>query len=347
MIGFFRRIRKKLADDNQLLKYSSYAVGEIVLVVIGILIALSINNWNENRKQEEGFKLYIEQAFNSISADLAMLQEMKEIFVSERVMIDSLINKPETFRKEQIPTLLFLLSWGNIGERDFKIALLPTEIDINNNSRVQKSLHSRIIELKHMLTNASLRGFDDLRLGNYLLDNHDILPPPSSHMTYNYDQIPNSFYSQYEINRVYELVLTKKVIKELKYADLGKEQIINSVNAWIDYGSDLIEVLKEHHSLFNDVGIVGTSFESDWELSVPLQVDTKDDYIWSSTLYLKEGEVKFRTNNNWVQNWGGTTFPEGKAIWHSGPNIKVDKAGTYKIILDLDENTYLFELIDD
>ena len=53
MIGFFRKIRKKLADDNQFLKYSRYAIGEILLVVVGILIALQINNWNENRKIKE------------------------------------------------------------------------------------------------------------------------------------------------------------------------------------------------------------------------------------------------------------------------------------------------------
>jgi hypothetical protein len=50
MIGFFRKIRKQLADDNQFFKYSRYAIGEILLVVIGILIALQINNWNENSK---------------------------------------------------------------------------------------------------------------------------------------------------------------------------------------------------------------------------------------------------------------------------------------------------------
>jgi hypothetical protein len=50
MINFFRKIRKKLADDNERLKYMRYAIGEIVLVVIGILIALQINNWNEERK---------------------------------------------------------------------------------------------------------------------------------------------------------------------------------------------------------------------------------------------------------------------------------------------------------
>ena len=47
MIPFFRKIRKKMADDNQALKYIRYAIGEIVLVVIGILIALQINNWNK------------------------------------------------------------------------------------------------------------------------------------------------------------------------------------------------------------------------------------------------------------------------------------------------------------
>ena len=50
MIKFFRKIRQKLLSENKLRKYLVYAAGEIVLVVIGILIALSINNWNEDRK---------------------------------------------------------------------------------------------------------------------------------------------------------------------------------------------------------------------------------------------------------------------------------------------------------
>ena len=55
MIKFFRKIRQQLLSDGKFSKYLIYALGEIVLVVIGILIALSINNWNEERKlhQEE------------------------------------------------------------------------------------------------------------------------------------------------------------------------------------------------------------------------------------------------------------------------------------------------------
>lgn len=52
MIKFFGKIRQKLIEKFKIQSYFVYAFGEIVLVVIGILIALQINNWNENRKQE-------------------------------------------------------------------------------------------------------------------------------------------------------------------------------------------------------------------------------------------------------------------------------------------------------
>jgi hypothetical protein len=56
MIKFFRKIRQSLLSEGKMGKYFKYAIGEIILVVIGILIALQINNWNQNRindKQEQ------------------------------------------------------------------------------------------------------------------------------------------------------------------------------------------------------------------------------------------------------------------------------------------------------
>ena len=53
MLSFFRKIRKNMADDNRPLQYARYAIGEIVLVLVGILIALQINNWNEERKEQK------------------------------------------------------------------------------------------------------------------------------------------------------------------------------------------------------------------------------------------------------------------------------------------------------
>jgi len=53
MIKFFRKIRYDLMEKNKTGKYLKYAIGEIILVVLGILIALSINNWNENKKERK------------------------------------------------------------------------------------------------------------------------------------------------------------------------------------------------------------------------------------------------------------------------------------------------------
>ena len=65
MIKFFRKIRQNMIQENKVSKYILYAIGEIVLVVIGILIALSINNWNENRKlQNEELNLLLEVKSN-------------------------------------------------------------------------------------------------------------------------------------------------------------------------------------------------------------------------------------------------------------------------------------------
>ena len=69
MIPFFRKIRKTLADDNKPIKYLRYAIGEIVLVVIGILIALQINNWNENRKNYAKSKNYLTEIISDLKKD--------------------------------------------------------------------------------------------------------------------------------------------------------------------------------------------------------------------------------------------------------------------------------------
>ena len=60
MLGFLRRIRRSLIEEGNLKKYLVYAVGEILLVMIGILLALQVNTWNENKKDGLTEKIYLE-----------------------------------------------------------------------------------------------------------------------------------------------------------------------------------------------------------------------------------------------------------------------------------------------
>ena len=78
MIKFFRHIRKSLLNEGKTSKYFKYAIGEIVLVVIGILIALQINNWNENRKNE------LEATFQ--------LSKLRDNLISDKSQIETAIS---------------------------------------------------------------------------------------------------------------------------------------------------------------------------------------------------------------------------------------------------------------
>ena len=92
MINFFRRIRKQLADDNKPLKYMRYAIGEILLVVVGILIALSINNWNENRKTHLQDIEFLKNLKVELSVDISALKERKSHYQRINDNIKNTIN---------------------------------------------------------------------------------------------------------------------------------------------------------------------------------------------------------------------------------------------------------------
>lgn len=78
-----------MADDNKPMKYMRYAVGEIVLVVIGILIALSINNWNEQRKNQNDVHQSLFQILNDLKQEGHLLQENN---LTSKKTIDYLTN---------------------------------------------------------------------------------------------------------------------------------------------------------------------------------------------------------------------------------------------------------------
>jgi hypothetical protein len=95
MISFLRKIRQKLLAENRVTRYLVYAIGEIFLVVIGILIALQINNWNEERKHQiKLLNIYsliyndIENDIQDLQRNLAYYNEKKSVF--EKVVHDSI-----------------------------------------------------------------------------------------------------------------------------------------------------------------------------------------------------------------------------------------------------------------
>ena len=111
MIKFFRKIRQNLLMENKTGKYFKYAIGEIILVVIGILIALQINNWNEQRKEN--------------IQEQALIKRLKKEFVSNK---EQLLDKIQ-FRNTLIESSRQLLEYFDAPEnaaRDNILVYLST-----------------------------------------------------------------------------------------------------------------------------------------------------------------------------------------------------------------------------
>ncbi|MGI9531433.1 DUF6090 family protein, partial [Lutimonas sp.] len=109
MINFFRKIRQGLLSEGKTGKYLKYAFGEIILVVIGILIALSINNWNENRKERVQEGIILQQLLSDFTSNLEQLDQkisFRNDFMKSSLGLFEMIDNPQLRNKDSIDILI-------------------------------------------------------------------------------------------------------------------------------------------------------------------------------------------------------------------------------------------------
>jgi len=147
VLNFFRRIRRNLANQNKFVQYSRYAIGEIILVVIGILIALQINNFNEQRKDREKEQVVLKQLKEDYETDLIQLKqkmEMRNEIVSSAFSVLKAIDYPDKIVRDSLII--------NLAKVDSDPTFDPIENDLisSGNIRLIKSE-----KLKRLLSNWS------------------------------------------------------------------------------------------------------------------------------------------------------------------------------------------------
>lgn len=144
MIQLFKNIRKSLLNEGNTTKYLKYATGEIVLVVIGILIALQINNWNENRKERTEEKALLTQLKSEFESNYGQLGEkmiIRNNMIAASFKLLDYIDHPENRQLDSVNSYLV------------QTLLIPTfdpiVNDIMSSGRIQLLKNNR---LKQLLT---------------------------------------------------------------------------------------------------------------------------------------------------------------------------------------------------
>ncbi len=100
MIKLFRKIRQNLLSEGKTGKYLKYAIGEIILVVIGILIALQLNNLNENKKNEVFEKEILSQIQENLKSDKLVLKQIELNFIKAIVSSKKILTAEESQKTE-------------------------------------------------------------------------------------------------------------------------------------------------------------------------------------------------------------------------------------------------------
>ena len=180
MIKFFRKIRQNLLTENKFSKYMLYAIGEIVLVVIGILIALSINNWNDVKKQRKKEVVYLTELKKGLEKDLKIefipAIRLYKKRIERHKKLKYFYNNSETFPNDSL-TKYFRSCFGSEWDFVFNTAafenIKSTGIDIISNDSIRSkvsSLYSHSYPNIRAINQNSIR-YHDLQISPLIFEN--------------------------------------------------------------------------------------------------------------------------------------------------------------------------------
>jgi len=183
MIKFFRKIRQKLLSENKFVKYLFYAVGEILLVVIGILIALQINNSNDRKKKLKKEIVYLTELKKGLETDLTG-EFIPAIGIYNRLLerhrkLDAFYEDKENFDRDSLTNYFHSCiqrEWDFVFNTAAYENIKSAGIDIISND----SMRSKISTLYSYSypnireVNQNYIRYHDLQISPIMLDNFDL-----------------------------------------------------------------------------------------------------------------------------------------------------------------------------
>lgn len=225
MIKFFRNIRKQLAAENKVASYMRYAIGEIILVVIGILIALQINNWNENRKERLIEIKYLKNLKHDLQNDSTDLAEFKSIRLGQTTAAKELLTYAKLNQLDDVYKLDSL----------FVAVAMWYEFVPNNNT------------FKELQSSGNLRLIKDDSIKSLLLD-----------LNKENEQLVSS---RNHMRREYEQYLYDPKTKLISFLDVNDPDEIDSVIDWYyprrqSVSKNVTKLKKAFRTLLRDASFI-------------------------------------------------------------------------------------------
>jgi hypothetical protein len=359
MNNLYRKIRKQLATENKFQRYFRYAFGEVALIMIGIFMALQLQNWNEKRKQDNEFKVILEQLYNTIIYDVDKFKNQSVYMSSQVENMDYILKNPDSIPLEELPYALYGVGFDNFKSYQSDAYFFVDDLHSDYENLEQNELVKQITGYLNRTKNIPTDIYDiNIEMFSSFLISEGIPYPEMNREDLNQGWVASDslYYPKDVLEKLQHDLKTNRYQTNLK--TYRSQKILYKRGAQVKYndGNSILELIKRYYPdvqvIYENVGIIGTALQGYDDVggrSTPMRRTDAKKGIWETELYLKKGTVKFRCNDSWLRNWGGNygdeKFPSGKAT-PDGDNIPVE-AGKYHIKLNLSDFTYEFTKMAD
>jgi hypothetical protein len=200
MIKFFRKIRQRLLTENNFSKYLFYAIGEIILVVIGILIALQINNWNQDQLKLKETKVLLINLELDVEDNIDKLKDYQNFLQTRKDRADFILNSLD--KQKVLDSTLFISAITRVGWILDYSQMFPTYIEILssgklsyiNSVNLKKALaeYQSIVKENQQIVlsyNSGLKETERLAIGhlNGMPEASNLIKPDSSNIDVSFD----------------------------------------------------------------------------------------------------------------------------------------------------------------
>jgi tetratricopeptide (TPR) repeat protein len=264
MIKFFRKKRQNLLSEGKTGKYLKYALGEIALVVIGIVIALQINNWNENRKSDNILKNYYNQILKDLAKDNDRIYT-DSYYLESNIALhkDFVENLPTQKSPRAIIMSSAKLKHTTTSNTRFNANTIETLQTTGDIKLIPTDIRNKLIELKNNQDIIYEASFSNYELFLQELSNATTLGyNPNILLLAGMDKVPKQLYKDLKIEDNYsEIALV--VVSSYFSKDLGEQNILMNLKSIQDYTNSLFTIINEQlGNPYKDIERVLSEFKS-------------------------------------------------------------------------------------
>jgi|TARA_B110000902_G_scaffold265892_1_gene351648 hypothetical protein len=249
MIKFFRKTRQNLLMENKTGKYFKYAIGEIILVVIGILIALSINNWNELKKQRNEAQTFIKRLSEEVGQNIEVTN--REILLEQdqvektKSLLEMFSLPQDKINSRAIDSLIFAIMSSNsidIKTGTLEEGLNTGQVSLLSNSDLKQKLYSlpAVFEEIKRLETLESEDIND-NMVPYLYDNMNFKNMDNAFSEFSKTLGPSKF----------KTIENRRLLNSLKFENLVDNRFYNTNQSLENY-KDLLTNLKSIEKLLDE-----------------------------------------------------------------------------------------------